>query len=474
MEKYLEYFYEISSIPHGSGNTALISDYLKNFAIDHGYYFRQDEMGNVVIKRPAYPGYEEREPVILQGHMDMVAVKDNDTDKDMKAEGLDLFIDGDYLRAKGTSLGGDDGIAVAYILTILDGDYPSPEIQAIITVDEETGMLGATAFEPTEITAKRMINIDHEEEDSFIAGCAGGVRVNITMPVEKEILHGKVFDIKASGLKGGHSGVDINKGRGNAVKILDDELCKLHEKIPFRIIEFNGGVADNVIPNEAVAKIMLTDENNNSIFEKEITKLNGMDFYFGNETNYDMGMISVTTKNEDEMIVLSEKSTEDILSLIGKLPSGVIAYSEANPEFVETSVNLGAVRSNEDDILITLLPRSSEDMAKNSLVMDFIKAAREFNASYELIGDYPGWKYQSDSSLRNTMISVYEEMNGKKPEVMVIHAGLECGIFCGKIEGLDVVAFGPEIEDIHSVNERLSLASAKRMFDFLAEVLKRL
>lgn len=474
MDKFLEYFYDIASIPHGSGNTKKISDYLKCFAIDHGLYYRQDESNNIIIIKDAYPGYESHEPVILQGHMDMVTVKEDSVSIDMKEEGLSLLIENDVLSAKGTSLGGDDGIAVAYILTLLDGDFKAPRIEAVITVDEEIGMLGAKALQVSDLTAKRMINIDQEEEGIFVIGCAGGARVDIKIPVNKEILAGNIYTVRVSGLKGGHSGIDINKNRMNGIKLLSEELCKLHDSVPFRLIEINGGVADNAIPNDVSAKIMLTDEMLNSVFENKILSLNGMDFYSGDAVNYDKADFFVKKEKYDEMIVLSDADTINALKLIAEVPYGVMAMDERIEDMVLTSLNSGIIKSNEENIDLSISVRSNVNSLRDELVYKLCKLAKDSNASYDVHGKYPGWEYAGATELEKVVVDTYEEMFLCKPRLESIHAGLECGIFAEKIDGLQCISIGPDIIDIHSVNEHLPLPSARRCFELIVNILKKL
>lgn len=474
MEKYLEYFCNIASIPHGSRNTKMISDYIKAFAVEHGLKYRQDASNNIVVFKKAHPDYADHESVILQAHMDMVAVKTADCMIDMASEGLDLYTEGDYLYARGTSLGGDDGIGVAYMLTLLDGDYKAPELQCIFTVDEEIGMEGATALDMSDITGRRMINLDQEEEGVFVVSCAGGARVDITMPTDKDIQEGTVFRISLNGLKGGHSGIDIDKKRGNAIKVLGEELCKLNERIGFKLIEINGGTADNAIPFECEARIMLTGERDNSLFASEIRKLNGSDYCFGSLEDPDMGVLTVTEEGKREMIAFSDADTVRVLKLIKEYPYGIVNMNEAVPDMVETSLSPGILKTNEESVLIGAAVRSSSNSEKGNLIYKLCKLAKDYDAAYEVYGEYPGWGYVSDSSLRETMVSVYRELFDKMPEVIGIHAGLECGIFAEKLPGLDCVSIGPDSIDIHTVKEHLSLSSARRCFELIKSVLEKL
>ena len=489
MEKYLKFFYELASIPHGSGNTAKIADYLVAFAQKRGLAVERDSFDNVIIMKPASTSYVNHEPVILQGHLDMVAVKEADSMKDLQNEGLDLFTDGDLLGAAGTSLGGDDGIAVAYMMDILDSDYEHPDLICIITADEETGMFGANGINLDGIPAKRLINIDNEEEGKFIVGCAGGVDATVTFTPNKEIGEGIVYEVEVSGLLGGHSGIDIDKQRGNANKILAEELCKLHDELGINLIEFNGGSRSNVIPNYAFARIMLTDRKDNSIFEKKIMSLNGSEYYFGDIDSPDCAVLSVRESGRSQMIIFDDLSTERFLRFLRDVQNGVKSYVEnVSPAQVRTSSNLGVVKCDDDNAKAECLVRSSSEDEKNELLYEIFNLAMECDAEGSAQGDYPGWEYAPNSQLRDTMVKVYintmkrfeDSMDGEmfkklcKPEIEVIHAGLECGILSKKISGLDCVSFGPSITDIHTVNERMSLSSAGRMFEFLKELLKEL
>ncbi len=468
MEKYLEFFKEIASIPHGSTNTKKISDHIVKFAVERGLTYEQDELNNVIIKKEASKGYEDHESVILQGHMDMVAVKEDGIDKDMTTEGLDLYTEGDLLKAKGTSLGGDDGIAVAYMMDILDGEYEHPALECLFTVDEEIGMEGATGIDVSGIKGKRMINIDNEVEGEFIVGCAGGVRVNLSRTVNKEETQGVRVRISVDGLKGGHSGVEIDKKRGNANKILGDVLCQLKAKGTYNIIDISGGTADNVIPSSAYADIMLTD----------VSILSGLDdltLPFGKEEDPDKAQVHVKVLEEKakEKVLVSEDG-ETLVEILCKLPDGVTAFDKDNQDFVETSLNLGILRLDGDKLELESLVRSSVEDAKNKLVEELCKLAEKTGFITNLYGNYPGWEYKSDSEIRKVFVEAYEKQYLCKPKIEVIHAGLECGIFAGKIKDLDCISLGPDIKDIHSVNETLSLSSAGRTFELLVSALSQL
>lgn len=474
MERYLEYFYMISEIPRGSGNTKHIAEFLLQFAKAHGLSATKDEHNNVTIVREAHPEKTESAPVILQGHIDMVAVKDEGVEKDLLTEGLSLYEENGELKARGTSLGGDDGIGVAYMLALLSGDYRTPKLECVFTSDEEVGMLGAAAYDASILTGKRMINLDHENEGQFVVGCAGGVRLSMSIPVQREILTGSAYEIRVTGLKGGHSGTEIDKKRGNAIHILMSELCKLNAKVGFNLAEIRGGTADNAIPNFAAAKILLNDSSDTYANRKEVTALDGTELFFGTPADVDEGRIEVSELGKEEMIVLDVLSTDTITELLNNAPDGVMSFDPELPSFPESSLNLGIVSSEEDDICADFLIRSSRTEKKQALVDELCKLADGAGGSCELSGDYPGWAYREDSDLRKTMIRICEEMNLCKPEVFPIHAGLECGVFADKIPGLDCIAMGPTIRDIHTTAETLVLDSADRMFAYLVSVLSEL
>jgi len=472
MKSYLDYFKELATIPHGSGNTKRISDYLTEFAKDRNLYCRQDELNNVIIIKEAATGYENHDSVILQGHMDMVAVKEASCNKDMANEGLDLFVEDNNLKAKGTSLGGDDGIAVAYIMDILDGNYNAPRIEAIITVDEEVGMLGASGIELPEITSKRMINIDQEEEGIFVVSCAGGAGLEFKLPFVKERAFGDIFTISVSGLKGGHSGVEINMNRGNAIKILVDELCKLSSQGDFSIIAIDGGDADNAIPNRVVCEVMLID--NCDALKNLLVGINNKKIEFIDAKNYDCAVISSVYEGSKDADVIDVTTTKRLLNFLREHRYGVVAMDDTTPDFVKTSLNPGKISTTGEHITLLSSVRSSVYEEKKELIDELCKLADEYNIPYTIDGVYDGWAYNPDSALRNQMVKIYEDMFGNAPKLEAIHAGLECGVFASKIEGLDCISVGPDILNIHSINEYLPLDSAERTYQYLLKVLEAL
>ena len=467
------YFEEICKIPHGSGNTGQISDYLKAFADEHGLYCRQDELNNIIMIKEASKGYEDHEPVLLQGHMDMVAVKDADCTIDMTKDGLQLEILGDRLTAKGTSLGGDDGIAVAFALALLAGEeYRHPRIELILTVDEEVGMEGATGLTVDDLTAKRMINLDQEEEKMFIVGCAGGARIDIRKKTETEQVNGMLCKLKISGLQGGHSGQEINKERGNAICLMGRLLAALQEKTPIYLKEVNGGTADNAIPNEVCAEIVVTEwtEDIAAFMEEKFCGLKAE--FAGKEDGL---KCELQVGAEDALIeVCNRKDSEQWIHLLNVIPHGVIANSVKMKGLVETSLNPGILNVSAVEGMVSTSVRSSNAAAKEALINQLKSLAALCDATVGIRGDYPGWDYDPDSPLREKMVTIYEEMYGVKPQIEAIHAGLECGIFQSKIPGLDCVSIGPDMQDIHTTRETLSIPSVQRVWKFLLKVLESL
>ena len=456
----LRFFEEISAIPRGSGNTAGIADYLVNFASERGLEVHRDAKDNVIIRKAATPGYESRPAVILQGHTDIVAEKTLDCSIDMEKEGLSLYRDGDFLRARGTTLGGDDGVAVAYALALLDSDsVEHPTLECVFTSDEEIGLIGAEALDTSPLSGKTMINIDSDDEGVFTVGCAGGIRADLTLPVSREEFAGKCYEISLSGYMGGHSGVEIDKGRENAIKSLGAMLDALSD---IRLVSFGGGNADNAIPRDATATVCAG---------KSLDRI-ALERVFAEFKKKESGAEYSITECECTTLPLDGKSTESVLSLLRSEPTGVISMNPDIEGLVETSLNMGIARLGDKAFELSFSIRSGRGEAKDALVSRVGAIASELGASLDTRGGYPAWEYRRESHLREVMCAVYEKMYAKAPVVMTIHAGLECGIFSDKIEGLDCVSIGPDNFDIHTPDEHLSIPSTARVWEFLLEVLK--
>ena len=468
------YFGELCSIPHGSGNVKKISDYCVEFAKEHGLKYRQDESYNVIIWKEASAGYEDKPTVILQGHLDMVAVKDADCTKDMENDGLDLEADGDYLYAKKTSLGGDDGIAIAYSLALLaSAKYEHPALEAIFTVDEEIGMLGAAALDLSDIKGRIMMNMDSEEEGIFLAGCAGGGTAACTVPVEKCREKGVLCKIKIDGLRGGHSGTEIICQRANANVLMGRVLFRLSQKTGFSVLSISGGEKDNAISKIAKAELIIkacdadTVKNEIGLLEKDIKNEYAA-------TDEDLKITVSIENQENSYDVFSDESSEKLIMALIQLPYGVQKMSNDIQGLVQTSLNLGIIKENSEGVVLYYSVRSSLGSEKDFLV-DKIKAFMRFiGGKCEMSGLYPAWEYVRDSYLRDKMVAVYEKMYNEKPKVETIHAGVECGIIADKLGKLDCVSFGPDIMDIHTTKERLSISSVERTWKFILEVLKEL
>lgn len=489
-ENVFYYFEKICGIPHGSGNTRQISDYLAEFAEKRNLEHYQDKAGNVIIIKEASPGYEDHEPVILQGHMDMVAVKGPSASIDMEKDGLSLIIDGDRLMAADTSLGGDDGIAVAYGLALLAGEYTHPRIEAVFTVDEEVGMNGARALDVSPLKAKRMINLDSEEEGIFLAGCAGGARVNISLPCEKVRTEGVPCEICISGLMGGHSGEEIHKERGNAICILGRVLGSLSGELDFCIENMQGGAADNAIPSSAKADVLITGymysgnwrRAGQGEFSREecASSVNSACEKINRELTEELAgkdkdvRLKAVCREVRWGLGTDRELTGRVISLLRGLPWGVQAMSAAMPGLVETSLNPGLLTMDEDCLKTGISVRSSLESAKAALIGRLEGLAYLAQAQMEVTGDYPGWAYKRESSLREKMMQVYRKLYDKEPVVEAIHAGLECGLLAHKIPDLDCVSIGPDMKNIHTAEEELSISSAGRVWEYLLKLLEEL
>lgn len=474
-EIVFHFFEEISRIPHGSGNTGQISDYLKHFAEERGLFCVQDAVGNIVIVREAAPEYRDEAPYILQAHMDMVAVTAPGCQIDMKREPLRLKVGDGKIYAEGTSLGGDDGIGVAYCLALLDAkDLSMPRLEVVLTVNEETGMEGAMALDLSMLRGKRMINLDQEEEGIFTTSCAGGARAEVDIPLKKEKAGPGMMQLtlRIDGLLGGHSGIEIHKGRGNANWLLGSILCGLSLRYDVRLLHMRGGLADNAIPREAEAGILVREADREEVMawlETEEKKIKES----LQETDSGFTLNKLCHNETVSGSCYTRESTANALACICKLPNGVIAMSRDVEGLVETSLNLGVLSLQEENLHLQYAVRSSIDRDKEELCRHMRQTAEQLNASVEIRNSYPGWAYRKDSPLREKMVRIYEERYGKKPVLEAIHAGLECGILAGKIQDLDCVSIGPDLENVHTAEERMCIDSVRRVWEYLLEVLTK-
>lgn len=465
------YFEELCRIPHGSGNTKRISDYLVDFAVRHGLRYEQDHLNNVILYQDGTCGMEDHAPVILQGHMDMVCEKDADCPIDMATEGLDVTHDGEFVFAKGTTLGGDDGIAVAYALALLDDtDIPHPPLEVVITVDEETGMFGAAGIDLSRLKGRMLINIDSEDEGIFTVSCAGGCRSNISLRVSRRAVYGPCVKLVVDGLQGGHSGVEIHKNRANANKVMGEFLSRVQALMPLCLTKLSGGSKDNAITRSCSATLVAMGSH--------IDRINGIAEALQAEIRekYDEPEAVIYGEDVDALggNALSTQDTAKVIALLCTAPNGVQAWSEDIEGLVQTSLNLGVAKLEKDHFSLTFAVRSSVNQEKRDLLAKLRELGEFHGAEVTEVGDYPAWEYRKDSELRDTMVRVYEECYGEKPQVVAIHAGLECGLLSEKLPGLDCVSMGPQMYDIHTSREKLDIASTERTWNYLLQVLKNL
>ena len=462
------YFEEICGIPHGSGNTKMISDYLVEFAKKHELRYIQDELNNVILFGEGTCGMEDHPPVILQGHMDMVCEKDEDCTIDMMVDGLDVTHDGQWVFAKGTTLGGDNGIAVAYGMALLaDKTIPHPPLEVIITVDEETGLDGAHGIDLSPLKGKVLINLDSEEEGVFTVSCAGGGSCTISLEAPRRAVYGPCIRLAVDNLQGGHSGAEIHKNRTNANKVMGEFMNRIQKLMPLCLTSIGGGSKDNVITRSCQATLvaMGTDlERINTIAEQLQAEI---------REKYEEPEATVQAFDVDALggNSLSTEDTAKVIGLLCAAPYGVQKWSEDISGLVQTSLNLGIVKLGET-FNATFSVRSSVNNEKLELFEKLKALAEMFGGEYTIHSQYPAWEYRKESHARDTMVRVYKEMYGKDPQVLAIHAGLECGLLSEKIEGLDCVSIGPDMQDIHTSREKLNIASVERVWQFLLEVLK--
>lgn len=470
-EKVFYFFEKLCEIPHGSTNMKEISDYLVSFAKERNLKYYQDEAYNVVIYKEASAGYEDAPITILQGHCDMVAEKTPDSNHDFTKDGLKLKVEGDYLTAEGTTLGGDDGIAVAYMLAILDDDtLKHPALECVITTDEEIGLLGAKALDTSVLKGTHMINMDSEEEGYLWISCAGGLSGTSRIPVEYQEMEGVVTEVLIDGLNGGHSGAEIDKNRANANKLMGLFLYELGQKTAYSIKDLSGGTKDNAITRSCKATLVLGEEDlaEAKIIAEKLQKDLRTE-YAGSDEGI---TISVTTGKEETVQALSMVSKEKVVFYLVHVPFGIEKMSGEIEGLVETSSNLGILKLGKDALYSTSSVRSSVGSAKEHLSAKLQYLTEFLGGSYEEQGDYPAWEYRKDSRMRDLMADVYEELFGEKPVVKAIHAGLECGLFYDKIPDLDCVSFGPTMIDIHTTEEKLSIPSTEKMWKYLVHTLE--
>lgn len=473
-KEVFHFFEELTQIPRPSGKEKKVSDYLVKFAKERGLEVHQDDLYNVIIIKEASEGYEDVEPIILQGHMDMVCEKDPGVKKDMEKEGLDLVIDGDYVRAKGTTLGGDDGIAVAYALALLDSKtLKHPRLEFVCTVSEETGMYGARGIDLSPLKGHLLLNMDSENEGAVLAGCAGGCNAIVTYPVKRLSNGYPRIGIHIHGLTGGHSGSEIHKGRACSNELMGRALRVLMAATEVRLVSFENGTKNNAISREGRMVVTVSDtmaaRTAIARLEKEVqAEYHAVDPNLQITVEDPMKAGGVAA-NAD---ALDEASTDTVVTLLTALPQGVQRMSDNVEGLVETSLNWGIATLGERELTMNACVRSSVGTALKSLVGKVRWIAESQGAKLKVQGEYPAWEWVEKSELRDRMAKIYKKMFGKDLVIEAIHAGVECGLLSDKIPNMDAISMGPDIIDIHTPNEHLSIPSVQRMWEFLKAVIE--
>ncbi|GAA0737072.1 aminoacyl-histidine dipeptidase [Clostridium oceanicum] len=466
------FFEELTKIPHGSGNEKEISDFLVNFAKERNLEVSQDEFLNVIIRKPGTKGYESVQPVIIQGHMDMVCEKLKDVDHDFEKDPLKLRIDGDYIYATGTTLGGDDGIAIAYGLAILDSkDIDHPPIEFVATTNEEDGMGGAFGLDTKNLKGKTLINIDGEEEGIFIVSCAGGATSITTLEANLEKCEKEVLEIEVLGLNGGHSGMEISKERANANKIMGRLLYTLNKDVDFNIAHIEGGTKHNAIARDC--KVLIALDKNQIEKVKEICKEVEKDL----KGEYSVQDPSIEIKVESSNKVntqLSKKDTQSVITFLNVVPYGVQSMSQNIKGLVESSLNLAVVNMEENKVKFIISIRSSVHSKKFEIYDRIESLANSIGATVEKKSEYPEWQYEKESKLRDLTVKSYKKLFDQEPVITAIHAGLECGLFKETMKDTDMISIGPDIIDVHTANEHLKISSVEKYWSLLKEVLKNI
>ncbi len=473
----IKFFYDINQIPRGSGDEQAISDWLVDFAKTRGFDVIQDEFLNVLISKPATKGYENAPGIIMQGHMDMVCDKNEETVHDFTKDPIDMYIDGDHLTANGTTLGADNGIAVAMGLAVLDSqDLEHGPLELIVTTDEEVGMTGALNFDVNLLKGKYFLNLDSEEEGEFTVSCAGGLKSIINLPISKQVISSEGLICKEIALKkltGGHSGVDISKCRANAIKLTGRILCKLDERVDIQLIDIHGGQKDNVIPRETFFTVIFPKEQEKAF--EEVLDVIAEDLAIEYRTTEPtIEIISDTLDVPDEVEVLEEENLEAVIFLLMGVPNGVQTMSADLEDFVESSLNIGKIAVEDDHIIFLFAIRSSIRSLKYHITEQLELFARHTNAEFIKTAEYPEWPLQKDSELLTKAIAVYTNKYGKAPLVKGIHAGLEPGVFLEKRTDIEAISLGPDMDAVHSPDEWLSISSLERTYDFLKDLLANL
>lgn len=475
-DRIFYHFEQISKIPRGSGNEKAISDYLLDFGKSLGLECIQDAALNIIIKKPASIGYENAPAVIIQGHMDMVCEKNSDKEHDFEKDPINLVVKGDYIYADRTTLGADDGIAVAYAMTLLeDNAIEHPAIEVLLTTDEEAGMSGAMALQPHYINGKIVLNLDSEEEGKLLVSCAGGIRTKSILPIEwiDKKNDTIAYNLVIRGLKGGHSGMEIHLGRGNSNKLMGRLLKSIDKELDFNLVSLNGGSKNNAIPRESSSIITISQKDERKLLDIKRKVCEELKNEFSKkDPNLRVHLLEVEESIDK---VFSDDSTKKAVDLLYMYPNGVNTVSSDIQGLTESSTNLGVVTTLENSIEYDSAARSSVLSLKDEIVTRSKCITEILGGKLVTESSYPEWPYKTDSKIREVCKDVYERMYEKTPEIVAIHAGVECGLFKEKLgNDVDMISFGPDIIDIHTPNEHISISSVERCYEYLLEVLKEI
>ncbi|EMU53685.1 aminoacyl-histidine dipeptidase [Clostridium butyricum] len=475
-DRIFYHFEQISKIPRGSGNEKAISDYLLDFGKSLGLECIQDAALNIIIKKPASIGYENAPAVIIQGHMDMVCEKNSDKEHDFEKDPINLVVKGDYIYADRTTLGADDGIAVAYAMTLLeDNTIEHPAIEVLLTTDEEAGMSGAMALQPHYINGKIVLNLDSEEEGKLLVSCAGGIRTKSILPIEwiDKKNDTIAYNLVIRGLKGGHSGMEIHLGRGNSNKLMGRLLKSIDKELDFNLVSLNGGSKNNAIPRESSSIITISQKDESKLLDIKRKVCEELKNEFSKkDPNLRVHLLEVEESIDK---VFSDDSTKKAVDLLYMYPNGVNTVSSDIQGLTESSTNLGVVTTLENSIEYDSAARSSVLSLKDEIVTRSKCITEILGGKLVTESSYPEWPYKTDSKIREVCKDVYERMYEKTPEIVAIHAGVECGLFKEKLgNDVDMISFGPDIIDIHTPNEHISISSVERCYEYLLEVLKEI
>lgn len=467
-------FADLNEVPRPSKKEERVIEFMKNFGNSLGLETFEDEIRNVIIRKPATPGMENRKPIVMQGHLDMVHQKNADTVFDFDTQGIDMYVDGDWVRARGTTLGADNGLGVATIMAVLESkDIPHPAIEALFTIDEETGMTGALNLKGGILQGQILLNLDTEEDDEIDIGCAGGIDVTATRNYnQEEVPEGSVgYTITVKGLNGGHSGMDIHKGLGNANKIMNRLLFDGFENFGLQVAEINGGSLRNAIPRESVAKIIISEMFDEAYLFDMQEIINDIKAEFKTtEPNLTIEIV----KSDLPESIMDLGVQEGIIRAVYAAHNGVYRMSADMADLVETSNSIARVIVKDGEILIGCLTRSSVESSKFDLANSLRSAFELVGCEVELSGSYPGWTPNVNSEILEVLKEIYEKQNGEQPKVVACHAGLECGILGTNYPEMDMISFGPTIHGAHSPDERASISSAQKYWKFVLEILSNI